>query len=343
MKYIKGKKIIFMLVIILLLISLVVPVHLGQIYQKVIPFATLEFEPKFHDFGDMYEGEIGNTTFEIWRGGSCCELTYTLSWDCDWIDVFPTSGVSYGEHDPIEVTIDTEGLDIGQHYCDILIESNSGNGVFNVSVNIIYATEPKLAFYPQSHNFGYQEVGYLGTTSFDVWNTGTGLLTYSITWDDSWVDITPTSGDSTGEHDEINVEIDTTGLSEGQHISEVTISSNGGEKTYYILVTIGTFPKLELTKVKGGLLKVEATVFNNGTKDAIGVPWRIMLNDGIIFTGKTTEGKLPVVPAGEERIITSKFIIGFGETRVYVGCECEDFTSDEVEVPGQLLIIFVKI
>ena len=67
---------------------------------------TLDYYPESHHFGNKLEGETNSTTFEIWRAGGCCAIEYTLSWDCSWVDVFPTSGTSHGEHDTITVDID---------------------------------------------------------------------------------------------------------------------------------------------------------------------------------------------------------------------------------------------
>jgi hypothetical protein len=104
----------------------------------------LDFYPKSHDFGDITEGEVNSTTFEIWRAGGCCALEYALFSNCDWIDVFPTSGTSHGEHDIITVYVDTTGLDPGFYSCNINITSPSGNGVFIVNFTIIIENWPDI-------------------------------------------------------------------------------------------------------------------------------------------------------------------------------------------------------
>jgi hypothetical protein len=52
------------------------------------------------------------------------------------------------------------------------------------------------------------------------------------------VEVNPTSGSSTGEHDTITVDIDTTGLSEGSHTCGISISSNGGSGTFTVTVNV---------------------------------------------------------------------------------------------------------
>jgi hypothetical protein len=96
---------------------------------------VLAFSPASFDFGTMQEGENDSTSFDIWNGDSGC-LTYSLSENCNWVSVNPTSGSSTGEYDTIIVDIDTTGLSDGTYSCDIDIVSNGGNGVFTVEVTI---------------------------------------------------------------------------------------------------------------------------------------------------------------------------------------------------------------
>ncbi len=100
------------------------------------------------------------------------------------------------------------------------------------------SSSPVLSYNPSSYNFGSVTAGATGSTSFEIWNSGTGTLTYSLSESTSWVTVTPTSGDSTGEHDTITVNIDTTGLSPGSYNCPVSISSNGGSGTFTVYVTV---------------------------------------------------------------------------------------------------------
>jgi hypothetical protein len=99
-------------------------------------FATLEYFPKSHDFGILGGNDTANTIFDIWRGGGCCSLSFWLTWDESWLDIFPTSGTSHGEHVPITITVDTAGLANGDYTGEIDISSNCGNGVFTVFLTV---------------------------------------------------------------------------------------------------------------------------------------------------------------------------------------------------------------
>jgi hypothetical protein len=332
-------------VLFLLLLSTVgsigVPPHEGNSH----PLGILEYEPRSHDFGDMYEGETNTTIFEIWTSGGCCELSFDLTWDCPWIDAFPTSGVSNGEHVPITVTIDTTGLDNGVHNCTIVITTNvSMTGYFNITVNIISQTYPALAVYPMSHYFGILLEGVTDEITFEVWNSGTGKVSYSLSWAESWVTVSPTNGSSTGEHDLITVTINTTGLPLGStQESHITIESNGGTKIYVLWVVIGTTPKIQIENITGGFFRVHTVVSNTGTADAIGVEYKITISgNGLILLGSESSGKLSTVPIGEERTISSGLIIGFGDVEITVSLKNAEAAPIVEKTNAKLYLFYIK-
>ena len=227
------------------------------------PKPCLKYNPPTLDFGYMHGCEEATKTFEIWNG---CEgtLEYSLNWDCGWItEVTPTTGSSTGEHDTISVKINTALLHWGDTYtCQIHITSNGGNGTVNVTVTIGDEPEPDdpyLDYSPKSCYFGIKEPGQTDSTTFEIWNGNSGTLTYTLSEDCSWVELSATNGESTGEHDVITVDIDTTGLSEGIHTCNVEITSNGGSGTYFVNVTVQEPaepqpPTIEIIKPKEKML-----------------------------------------------------------------------------------------
>jgi hypothetical protein len=341
-----GKKIFGAGALFLLLFLNVGSIGLSSQLNNPQPLGTLEYEPKYHDFGDMFEGETNATVFNIWTSGGCCELIFNLTWDCPWITVFPTSGVSNGEQIPITVTIDTTGLDEGLHGCDIQITTNGGgDGVFNVTVNIISYTYPALAFYPQSHYFGILMQNVTEETTFEIWNSGTGIISYSLSCVDSWVTVSPASGSSTGEHDLITVGIDTTGLPLGSsQESYINIESNAGNKVFALWIVIGTTPEISIENITGGLFRINTIVTNTGTADAIGVEWKISLSgNGLILFGKESTGKIPIVPIGEERTISSGIIFGYGDVEITVSLQNPEAAPIVEKTPAKLVLFYIKI
>jgi hypothetical protein len=126
---------------------------IGILFTTVIVFSSenaiagsprLSFYPPHYNFGDKDLDITDSTTLIIWNSGGCYSncgtLYYTLSENCDWVYINPSSGTSNGENDYIIISIDTTGLSFGPHRCDILIKSNGGNETFVVLVNIISQT-----------------------------------------------------------------------------------------------------------------------------------------------------------------------------------------------------------
>jgi lysozyme len=230
---------------------------------------VLTYSPTSHNLGDKCEGETDSTTFEISNAGSGT-LTYSLSEGCGWVDVSPTSGSSTGEYDTITVDIDTTGLSEGSHTCDISISSNGGSGTFTVTVNVISCEEPVLSYSPASHNFGDKCEGETDSTTFEIWNSGSGTLTYSLSESCGWVAVQSNGGSSTGEHDTITVDIDTTGLSKDSHTCDIAINSNDGSGTFTVGVTIINIPVLLVHGFGGSPIETWGTMKERLENDNVG-------------------------------------------------------------------------
>jgi hypothetical protein len=137
-------------------------------------------------------------------------------------------------------------LIVGTYHCDISISSDGGSGVFGVDLEVVDPM-PILSFSPVSHDFGDMLEGVTDSTVFEIWNSGAGTLTYSLSEDCSWVELSSTGGDSTGsstggdstgEYDTITVTVDTTGLSIGFYHCDIIISSDGGSGVFSIDVNV---------------------------------------------------------------------------------------------------------
>ena len=200
--------------------------------------AILVHDPTSHDFGEMYEGETDSTTFEIWNAGDGTLYYVLIINNASWLEVYPLSGSSTGEHDTITVDIDTTGLEVGYYAAYILFNSSGGYGYFWVFVTVIGEDNPVLSYDPTSHDFGEMYEGQADITTFEIWNGGTGTLYYELTNEASWLEVYPLSGDSTGEHDVILVVVDTTGLSPGDYEYYIPILSNGGDGVFQVCVTV---------------------------------------------------------------------------------------------------------
>jgi len=100
-------------------------------------------------------------------------------------------------------------------------------------------------------------------------------------------------------------------------------------------------PILEIGNITGGLFKVNAVIKNTGGADAIGVNWSISLDGGFILAGKETSRRIAGISAGDEAVISSDFILGFGKTVITVTAETTG-SSDFVERNASVLLFFIK-
>jgi len=99
---------------------------------------------------------------------------------------------------------------------------------------------PILTLPISSYNFENMNEGELDSTSFEICNDGVGLLNYSASESEDWLDVTPLSGSvGSSDCDTVTVNVDTTGLSNGSYHAEVVMDSNGGSDVFDVFVYVG--------------------------------------------------------------------------------------------------------
>ena len=131
-------------------------------------------------------------------------LTYTIEESVSWItSITPASGDSTGETDTITVTIDTTGLSETTHDNYFTVNSNGGNQNIQVWVTVEYPAipTPVLGISHSTVDFGVVALDSPASKTFEIYNDGTGTLTWDIIEDVSWItSISPLAGGSDGEH-----------------------------------------------------------------------------------------------------------------------------------------------
>jgi len=108
------------------------------------------------------------------------------------------------------------------------------------------------------------------------------------------------------------------------------------------LVTIVEGPIIDIGVIKGGLFKVSTEIKNTGSDEATSVNWSIKLDGGALI-GKVSEGTGLNIPAGESKTVTSKLILGFGQTKIKVEGWILDGSSDTRNQGGFVLFFFIKV
>ncbi|MDH7506822.1 MAG: hypothetical protein QHH15_03410 [Candidatus Thermoplasmatota archaeon] len=304
---------------------------------------VLSYWPNYCDFGEQEQGWTGSSIFEIWNSGEQT-LNYSLTEELNWIEINPTSGSSTGEHDTINVNVvNTENLH-GYLSGDIIISSNGGDGVVHVCI-YLHKKGPILSYSVTDFNFGEHERGWIGNTTFEIWNSGEQTLNYIISEDLSWIEINPTSGSSTGEHDTINVNVVNTSSLTGYNYGYISINSNGGSGKIYLHIYI--YPpappaQLKLSIKKGfSLGKVCAVIENIGEVDAHNINWEFNITAGVLRKKPIqNNGTIDLIEINKNKQICSGRIFGksaiklrFGRIKGYVQASVEDYTT-KIEFSG---------
>ncbi len=100
---------------------------------------------------------------------------------------------------------------------------------------------------------------------------------------------------------------------------------------------------VDISTIKGGLFRVSTNIRNPGILEATDVSWTITLEGGTILLGKESNGEISSILAGEETKVNSKFILGFGSTRIKVTAEIPDGDSDTYSKGATVILFFIKV
>jgi hypothetical protein len=257
-----------------------------------ISIPQLEWYPKAHDFGAIQEGNLYQTSFDIWNNGTG-DMPWSLQLRDPYVTAEPMSGSSSGEHGTVNVTINTTGLLPGDYEANVYLHSE-GDYIFFTSFSI---TPEKLSYAPIQHDFGIIMQGNELQTSFDIWNVGKGTLQWTLHGDQNWISYYPTSGTSSGEAETITVTLNTTEIPPGDNQGVLHISSNGGNADFLLLLHINYPPDQPiLSGPHSGYIKHQYTfslIINDGDNDVLW--YQIDWGD----TSDNDEWKGPY-PSGEE-------------------------------------------
>lgn len=160
----------------------------------------------------------------------------TLNWEisetCDWLSVDPACGSSTSEVDEVNIIIDAAGLTKGIHTCEIIVSSDDAeNSPQIVTVELrVYGPVIKLSgdeFYFEAE----RDANNPADQVLGIQNIGGGTLNWQASNLCSWLNTDPNCGSSTSEADEVNIIVDTSGLTGGIYICELTVFSDYAENS----------------------------------------------------------------------------------------------------------------
>ncbi|GAB4346795.1 MAG: hypothetical protein Kow0099_28320 [Candidatus Abyssubacteria bacterium] len=196
----------------------------------VVAIPDISVSPLSHDFGDVIVGQSSTPlTVEVTNTGNA-DLSVTGMTLSDSTNYLLTGNTAAtippaGSH---TVSVTFSPLSSGAHPATLTIDSNDPDepGV-GVSLGGDGLVLPAIALTPTSLNNACDMGNDAASQSFEVWNSGEGTLTYTISDDADWLSCTPSSGDSTGEHDIIAVDYATASLAADTYSATITVSAPG--------------------------------------------------------------------------------------------------------------------
>ncbi len=103
--------------------------------------------------------------------------------------------------------------------------SSGWSSTFTVNIE----SAPQLSVSPDSlsFNLGLMNAGKSSSQILSISNAGGGTLTWSVSDDQTWITMNPTSGSNSGT---VNLNIDTVGMRPGTYIGTIAVNSNGGTR-----------------------------------------------------------------------------------------------------------------
>ena len=200
------------------------------------PASQLSCSPLTLSPGCTVGQNAASQSFDVWNSGGGT-MSYTISDNAAWLSVDPTSGSSTGEHDTIAVNYSTVALSAGTYNGTITVTAAGANqSPQEIAVTLIVTAGSQLECSPLTLTASCREGQNALSQSFEVWNSGGGTMSYTISDNAAWLSVDPTSGSSTGEHDTINVHFSTASLSQGSYNGTITVTA--GSETEQVTVSL---------------------------------------------------------------------------------------------------------
>ncbi|HMJ34003.1 MAG TPA: LamG-like jellyroll fold domain-containing protein [Baekduia sp.] len=216
-----------------------IPVTLTVAAAPAAP--TLTTSPSSLAFsGVSGAADPGSKTIDVTNTGGST-LSYTVAKDQPWLTVSPAGGTAPGT---ITVNASLNSLAAGTYTGNVTVTASGASGSpKTIPVTFTVAAPPALGVTPSTLAFTAMQGGANpAPQTVDVSNTGGGTLTYTVTKDQSWLTVTPTSGTAPST---LTVGANSAGLAPGSYTGTVAVSApgaGGSPKTVSVALTINAAP-----------------------------------------------------------------------------------------------------
>jgi hypothetical protein len=208
--------------------------------------------------------------------------------------------------------------------------------------------DPELVYFPTNINFGEQDQGWTGSETFEIWNGGEQLLSYTLTENLGWIEVTPTSGSSEGEHDTITVSVLDTSNMSGYYGGNIDIFSNGGSGCVFVSIFIDeeipTEPALKVLIKRGLRRSVNVEIENTGNEVLNNITWSITVSRrGFIKkTLMDINGSIPTLEVDMMETISER-LFAFGFIIVDIEVNAEGLEPIEIKAKGFIIFRFIRL
>lgn len=191
---------------------------------------VLEVSETSFDFGlevNSFDVSINNT--------GNADLDWTATSSDSWLTLSRSSGtVSPTGSQGLTLNVGRDGLSEGNFTATVTISSNGGGSTLNVSMDVP-SQSPVLTLSASSLDFG--DTDDLRTVTIE--NTGLQDLNWSAASDQTWLSLSSNSGTvSPASSSDINVNIDRTGLADGDYSGVLSFTSDGGDAAIDVTMTV---------------------------------------------------------------------------------------------------------
>lgn len=188
----------------------------------------------------------GNTppaqTVTFWKGGDRSKH-WSVSATTPWVTVTPASGTIATERDQIDVSVNTTGLSTGSYTSSVIISTESFRGrtvktviPLSLSVSGVTGTTPAIRLTPSALSFSGVAGGVNPAAQLlSLSNPTGGTLSWSLTSNATWLNLSTASGTTTTETDSISASVNLTGLAAGTYTAAIAVSAAGATNTPQVI------------------------------------------------------------------------------------------------------------
>jgi len=181
----------------------------------------LAISPNPLSFGSVQTSILLNLVNQVGSG----TISWTAASNRSWIQLSATEGQVTNQTTHLTITVSRDTLSPGNYSGNIIFTSNGGNPTVQVLMSVQNPSLPQLSLNVSMLDFDT----LLTSKLFTISNSGSNVLNWQITSNQTWLTANPVSGTTAPDSSRsITVSVIRTGLTSGTHNGNLSIISNGG-------------------------------------------------------------------------------------------------------------------